>query len=88
MDSLLTGSVQSWLAVVVATLKPIDCANRWVRGRRLVAPRRQLGRTGAHAPLEGAEGQGRKGPTRGVCLARVGWPSCGVGSGQDQGAPN
>jgi hypothetical protein len=38
MDSFFTGSVQSWLAVVVATFSPLVCARHWVRGGRLVAP--------------------------------------------------
>ena len=57
MDSFFTGSVQSWLAVVVATLGPMIALIFGFEGADWLL-RRQLGRTGAHAPLEGAESNG------------------------------
>jgi hypothetical protein len=56
MGNLLTGSVQSWLAVVVATLSPLIALIVGFEGADWLLRRRQLGQTGAHAPLEGAEG--------------------------------
>ena len=58
MDSLFTGSVQSWLAVVAATLSPLIALIAGFEGADWFLRRPQLGRTGAHAPLEGAEGKG------------------------------
>jgi hypothetical protein len=58
MDNLLTGSAQSWLAVVVATLSPLIALIVGFEGAGWLLRRRQLSRTGAHAPLEGAEGKG------------------------------
>jgi hypothetical protein len=58
MDSLPIGSVQSWLAVVAATLSPLIGLIVGFEGADWLLRRRQLGRTGAHAPLEGAEGKG------------------------------
>jgi hypothetical protein len=55
MDSLPIGSVQSWLAVVVATLSPLIALIVGFEGADWFL-RRRLGQTGAHAPLEGAEG--------------------------------
>jgi hypothetical protein len=56
MDSFFTGSVQSWLAVVVVTLSPLVALIVGFEGADWLLWRRQLGQTGAHAPLEGAEG--------------------------------
>ncbi|MGA7264974.1 MAG: hypothetical protein WA709_32080 [Stellaceae bacterium] len=58
MDGFFTGSVQSWLAVVVATLGPLVALIVGFEGADWLLRWRQLGRTGAHAPLEGAEGKG------------------------------
>ena len=58
MDSLFTGSVQSWFAVVVATLSPLIALIVGFEGADWLLRRRQLGPAGAHAPLEGAEGEG------------------------------
>ena len=55
MDSLPVGSMQSWLAVAVATLSPLIALIVGFEGADWLL-RRQLGQTGAHAPLEGAEG--------------------------------
>jgi len=54
MGSLFTGSVQSWPAVV--TLGPMIALIVGFEGADWLLRRRQLGQTGAHAPLEGAEG--------------------------------
>jgi hypothetical protein len=56
MDSLLTGSAQSWLAVAAETLGPLIALIVGFEGADWLLRRRQLGQTGAHAPLEGAEG--------------------------------
>jgi hypothetical protein len=56
MDNLLTGSAQSWLAVVLATLSPLTALIVGFEGADWLLRRRQLGQTGAHAPWEGAEG--------------------------------
>ena len=56
MDSLPVGSMQSWLAVAVATLSPLIALVVGFEGADWLLRRRQLGQTGAHAPLEGAEG--------------------------------
>ena len=56
MESFFTGSVQSWLAVVVATLSPLIALIVGFEGADWLLRRRQLGRTGAHPPLKGAEG--------------------------------
>ena len=58
MDSFFTGSMQSWLAAVVATLSPLIALIVGFEGANWLLRRRQLGRTGAHAPLEGAGGKG------------------------------
>jgi hypothetical protein len=55
MDSFFTGSVQSWFAVVVATLSPMIALIVGFEGADWFLRRRQLGQTGAHAPLEGAK---------------------------------
>jgi hypothetical protein len=57
MDSLPIGSAQSWLAVAVTTLGPLVALIVGFEGADWLLQRRQLGRTGAHAPLEGAEGK-------------------------------
>jgi hypothetical protein len=58
MDSFPIGSVQSWLAVVVASLSPLIALIVGFEGADWLLRWRRLGRTGAHAPLEGAEGKG------------------------------
>jgi hypothetical protein len=58
MDSLPIGSVQSWLAVAATTLSPLIALIVGFEGTDWLLRRRQLGRTGAHAPLEGAGGKG------------------------------
>jgi hypothetical protein len=55
MDSFFTGSVQSWLAVVVATLSPFIALMVGFEGADWFL-RRRLGEVCDHAPLEGAEG--------------------------------
>jgi hypothetical protein len=57
MDSLLTGSVQSWLAVVVATFSPLIALIVGFEGADWFL-RRHLVETCDHAPLGGAEGTG------------------------------
>jgi hypothetical protein len=57
MDNLLAGSVESWFAVVVATLSPLVAFIVGFEGADWLLRRRQLGRA-AHAPLEGAAGKG------------------------------
>ena len=58
MDSFFTGSVQSWLPVAAATLSPLIALIVGFEGADWLPQRRQLGRMGAHAPLEPAEGKG------------------------------
>ena len=58
MESFFTGSVQSWLTVAVTTLSPLMALIVGFEGAGWLLRRRQLGRTGAHVPLEGAEGKG------------------------------
>jgi hypothetical protein len=58
MDSLFTGSVQSWFAVVVATLSPLTALIAGFEGADWLL-RRRLGEVCDHAPLEGVEVQGR-----------------------------
>jgi hypothetical protein len=57
MDSLFTGSVQSWLAVVVAILSPLTALIVGFEGADWFL-RRRLREVCDHAPLEGAEGKG------------------------------
>jgi hypothetical protein len=52
MDSLLTGSVQSWLAVAAATLSPLIALIVGFEGADWLL-RRRLGEVCDHAPLEG-----------------------------------
>jgi hypothetical protein len=56
MDSFFTGSVHSWLAVAAETLGPLIALIVGFEGADWLLQRRQLGQTGAHAPLEGTEG--------------------------------
>jgi hypothetical protein len=54
MDSFFTGTVQSWLAVVVATLSPLTALIVGFEGADWFL-RRRLGEVYDHAPLEGVE---------------------------------
>jgi hypothetical protein len=54
MDSFLTGSVQSWHAVVVATLSPVVALIVGFEGAGWLL-RRRLGEVCDHALLEGVE---------------------------------
>jgi hypothetical protein len=54
MDSLLTGSVQSWLAVAAATLSPLIALIVGFEGADWLL-RRRLGEVCDHASLEGVE---------------------------------
>ena len=54
MNSFFTGSVQSWLAVVVATLSPLIALIVGFEGADWFL-RRRLGEVCDHAPLEGVE---------------------------------
>ena len=57
MDSLLTGSAQSWLAVAAETLGPLIALIVGFEGADWFL-RRHLVETCDHAPLGGAEGTG------------------------------
>jgi hypothetical protein len=57
MEVLPTGSVQSWLAVVVATLSPLTALIVGFEGADWFL-RRRLREVCDHAPLEGVEGNG------------------------------
>jgi hypothetical protein len=54
MGNLLTGSVQSWLAVAVTTLGPLIALMVGFEGADWFL-RRQFGEVCDHAPLEGVE---------------------------------